>query len=232
MLLAFAGGGVNAGALLACQRFVSHVTGTATRIGIDAGRPILFLDYALVLVCFLVGAMTSVLAIQGRRARGKEPLWALPLVLVAVVLLLASFLGWRGTFGPFGSTVETRGDFFLLSILSFAMGLQNATVSTSTGLAIRTTHMTGPTSDLGVHLATAYFEQGESRRAALRGAGLRGLKLVSFIAGGVAAIPLASRFEYFCFAAPAMAVLVGAALSFVPAWSPNDFGAVPGPGAR
>jgi uncharacterized membrane protein YoaK (UPF0700 family) len=224
MLLAFAAGSVNAGALLACQRYVTHVTGTATRIGVDAGTPPLLIDYVIVLVCFLVGAMTSVLALQGRRARGKEPLWALPLVIVAGVLLVAAVIGATGAFGPFGSTVETAGDFFLLSILSFAMGLQNATVATSTGLAIRTTHMTGPTSDLGVHLATAFFEQGEARRAALRGAALRAGKLASFILGGAAMIPLAARMQYLSFVVPAVVVLVAAGLSFVPSWSPSDIG--------
>jgi uncharacterized membrane protein YoaK (UPF0700 family) len=226
MLLAFASGAVNAGVLLACQRFVTHVTGTATRIGVDATSPVLLFDYGIVLVCFLVGAMTSVLALQGRRARGKEPLWAMPLIIVSFVLVLAACLGYLGVFGPFGSTVETAGDFLLLSILSFAMGLQNAAVSTSTGLAIRTTHMTGPTSDLGVHLATAYFEQGEARRDALRGAALRGGKLASFIAGGTAMLPVASRFEYLSLLLPAILVLGAATLSFVPAWSPRDLAAV------
>lgn len=222
MLLAFAAGGVNAGAFLACARYVTHVTGTATRIGVDASSPILLVDYAIVLLCFLAGAMASVLALQGRRARGKEPLWALPLGIVAVVLVLVSFLGRLDVFGPFGSTVETAGDFFLLSILAFAMGLQNAAVSTSTGLAIRTTHMTGPTSDLGVHLATAWFEQGEARRLALRGAALRGGKLLAFIAGAASMIPLAAKLQYLCFTIPAVLVLVAAGLSFVPAWSPAD----------
>jgi uncharacterized membrane protein YoaK (UPF0700 family) len=222
MLLAFAAGGVNAAALLACQRYVTHVTGTATRIGVDAGRPELLLDYAIVLVCFLAGAMTSVLSLQGRRARGKEPLWALPLLIVAGVLVFAGVLGKLGVFGPFGSTVETPGDFFLLSILSFAMGLQNASVSTSTGLAIRTSHMTGPTTDLGVHLATAYFEQGEARRAALRAAALRAGKLTAFVFGAVAMIPLSAQLEYLCLVIPAFLVVIAAGVSFVPAWSPRD----------
>lgn len=44
------------------------------------------------------------------------------------------------------------GDFVLLCGLSFAMGLQNAAVASSTGQLVRTTHPTGPARDLGVHL--------------------------------------------------------------------------------
>ena len=39
---------------------------------------------------------------------------------------------------------------FLLSLLAFAMGLQNAAVASTTGLAVRTTHLTGPATDLGI----------------------------------------------------------------------------------
>lgn len=222
MLLAFAAGAVNAGALLACQRFVSHVTGTATRIGVDAGSFWLAFDYTIVLSCFLFGAMTSVLALGARRARGKQPMWSVPLLLVAVILGAVAVAGHLGAFGRFGGSVESSADFFLLSVLAFAMGLQNAAVASTTGLAIRTTHMTGPTTDLGIHLATAYFEQGETRRAALRGAALRGGKLLSFVLGGALMMPLAASFAYLSFLLPTALVLGATALSFVPAWSPDD----------
>jgi len=37
-----------------------------------------------------------------------------------------------------------------MALLAFAMGLMNATVATTTSLAVRTSHMTGPASDFGV----------------------------------------------------------------------------------
>lgn len=219
LLLAFAAGGVNAGALLACQRFVSHVTGTATRIGVDAAGPwALALDYLLVLVCFIVGAMASVAALEGRHRRGKAPLFHLPLVAVATIVTAVAAAGHAGAFGAFGTSVETAGDFVLLALLSFAMGLQNATVATTTGLAVRTTHMTGPATDLGVHLATAAYVDGEARRTALRGAALRAGKLAAFVSGGAAMVPLARATGYAAFLLPAAVVLAATALSFVPAW--------------
>ena len=54
----------------------------------------------------------------------------------------------------------------LLSILSFAMGLQNAAVATSTGLLVRTTHLTGPATDLGIHLVELCFVKGEAHTRA------------------------------------------------------------------
>lgn len=217
MLLAFGAGSVNAAAFLACQRYVTHVTGTATRLGLDAGQWVLMIDYFIVLACFVLGAMTSVLALDGRVHRGKPPLHAVPLLAVAGLLTLVAALGALGFFGPFGATVEQPSDFALLSMLGFAMGLQNATVATSTGLAVRTTHMTGPASDLGVHLGTLFFATGEARQAALRGAALRAGKLASFILGGVAALYLARASGYLAFLLPVATVLVATASSFVPA---------------
>lgn len=214
MLLAFGAGAVNAVAFLAAQRFVTHVTGTVTRLGLDVGAPILLLDYAIVLVCFIAGAMASVMFLDGRRHRGQRALWSVPLLVVALLLTIIAFAGRLGAFGDFGGSVESAGNFLLLSVLAFAMGLQNAAVASTTGMAVRTTHMTGPATDLGVHLATAYFARGEGRLSALRAAGLRAGKIAAFAAGAAAAVPLARSFEYLAFLFPAVAVTVATALSF------------------
>ena len=126
--------------------------------------------------------------------------------------------------GPFGAKVASdRPPVPLLAVLSFAMGLQNAAVASTTGLAVRTTHLTGPTTDLGIHLGAALLGRGEDRRSALRGAALRGGKIVAFMAGGVLSVPLAAASGFLALLAPAAFVLVAAGLSFVPDWSPSDF---------
>lgn len=219
VLLTMAAGAVNAGAFLACRRFVTHVTGTVSLLGMDAGNWHLMLDYALVLGCFIAGAMTSVLAIDGRYHRGKTPLYALPLLVVAALLSLVALLGTNGVFGRFGGSFERLPDFAMLSIVSFAMGLQNAAVSTSTGAVVRTTHLTGPATDLGVHLATCFFTAGESRREALLRALLRLTKIVGFALGAGLMVPVVARFGYGAFVLPAAFVLGATALSFVPEWS-------------
>jgi len=219
LLLSLAAGGVNAGAFLACQRFVTHVTGLASQIGMDVGQWRLLGEYTVVIICFILGAMASVFALQGRYHRGKAPLHALPLVVVSVLLAVVAFMGHANVFGPIGESVEELADFALLSILSFAMGLQNATVATSTGMAVRTTHMTGPATDLGVHLATSFYIRGEERHKALRGAALRGGKLIAFTAGAALMVPLIRASGYLAFLVPALTILIATGLSFVPAWS-------------
>lgn len=50
---------VNAIAFLATQRFVTHVTGTATRLGMALASFWLAVDFAVVLVYFVLGAMAA-----------------------------------------------------------------------------------------------------------------------------------------------------------------------------
>jgi uncharacterized membrane protein YoaK (UPF0700 family) len=216
LLLAFVAGAVNAGALLACDRFVSHVTGTVTRVGLDFASPALMLDYALVLVAFIAGAMASVLAIQARVARNKPPLHSLPLVVVAAVLVGAAVAGHFGAFGPMGGPVEETSDFAFLCILAFAMGLMNATVASSTALAVRTTHMTGPATDFGVHLGTALIYAGDARKEALRLAALRGGKIVAFSVGAALMVVVVGALGYLAFIYPGLFILVATARSFLP----------------
>ena len=219
-LLAFSAGAVNAGAFLACRRFVTHVTGTATRVGLLGTRGSMWLEYAIVLACFILGAGAAVACIEGRHHRGKTPLYALPLMIVATLIAGVAVAGHLGAFGPFGETVETGGDFLLLSVLAFAMGLQNASVTSTTAGAIRTTHMTGPDTDLGVSLATSFFTSGEARSRALRFAGLRFGKIAAFVAGGAAMFVVAPRAQYLALLLPGLVIVGCVALSFVPKWLP------------
>ena len=215
-MLAFAAGAVNAGALLACQRFVSHVTGSITLIGIDAGTWWLAAEYALVLGCFVLGAASSVLAIEAPLRAARRPLHHLPLVVVASIVAATAWAGHLGAFGAFGGAIEEPPDFVLLSVLGFAMGLQNATVATSTGMAIRTTHMTGPATDFGVALGTAFVAKGPERATTLRGAAMRAGKIVGFALGGVAMVPLCAALTWLAFLLPAAIVAAATLLSFVP----------------
>lgn len=208
LLLAFGAGAVNASAFFACRRFVSHVTGTLTHAGAALGSWRLMVDYALVLGAFMLGAGFSVFFLELRRRRGLEPKpWA-PLALVSVILCVAAVAGRLGAFGPFGETIETANDFALLGLLSFAMGLQNATVSSTTGNAVRTTHMTGPASDLALSIASLVYARGAERACAVDAIVLRGGKLVGFLVGAAMMVPAAKSLEYLAFLVPAAAITV------------------------
>jgi uncharacterized membrane protein YoaK (UPF0700 family) len=224
LLLAGAAGLVNGVAFLMCQQFVTHVTGTVTRLGLEWPAVGLVAEYAAVVLSFIAGAGASVIAIQARARRGKPPRWATPLVSVALILAGVAVAGHAGAFGRFGGTdAADPPPVLLLSLLAFAMGLQNAAVASTTGLAVRTTHLTGPSTDLGIHLGSAWLSTGDERRAALRGAALRGGKVLAFMGGAGLAVPLAGAFGFLALLAAAAFVLVAAGLSFTSHWSPSDF---------
>ncbi len=216
IMFAFAAGAVNASALMACQTYVTHVTGTVTRIGMEIAHLTPLLDFTLVLSCFIFGSMVSSLLINGRAHRDKRPLYGVPLWIAFLVVLFTAIGGHLGLLGHFGGAVDKPVDFVLLSILSFAMGLQNAAVATSTGLLVRTTHLTGPATDLGIHLVEIMFVKGEALALAKRHTALRAGKIVAFALGAAAAIPIARHGGFLVFLLPAALMLAAITLSFLP----------------
>lgn len=221
LLLAGASGAVNGLAFLVCEKFVTHVTGAATQFGIEWPGGVA-IEFAAVVLSFVAGAMASVVAIQRRVAQGKKPQWAVPLVVVAMLLIGIAVAGSAGFAGAFGNAEDTPSFVFLI-LLAFANGLQNATVATATGQAVRTTHLTGPATDFGVYLGVACLGKREDRASAMKGAMLRGSKVIVFIIGAGLSIPLGLFAGYGAFLFPAAAVLLAAALSFVPAWGTASY---------
>jgi len=215
ILLASSAGAVNAIAFLACARFVAHVSGNATSFGTSAAALDVAEDYGLVLLCFVAGAMVSGSLIDGRSQRKKTPLFAAPLLLTVGILVVVGTAGMLGLFGEFNGTADGVHDLIFVSVLSFAMGVQNAAVASATGLLVRTTHMTGPATDLGVQLATALHATGETRKTAFKQALLRATKITSFTVGAALGVPLAMFLKYGAFLVPAGFVFVATVMSFV-----------------
>lgn len=223
-LLCGAAGLVNGWAFVMCEQYVTHVTGTVTRAGLEWPTVGLAAEYAVVFLSFVVGAAFSVVHIQRRARAGRRPRWAVPLGYVAGLLIGVGAAGQAGAFGPFGGVhAADAPPSILLSVLAFAMGLQNAAVASTTGLAVRTTHLTGPSTDLGVHLGVMWLTTGEEQRAAARGAALRAGKVVSFMLGAAVSLPLAGGLGFLALLVPAACVATAAALSFAVDWGPSDF---------
>lgn len=137
-VLALSAGFVNSTALLGLtQLSVSHVTGNVTLFASAITRldiaNILFIG--ITLLSFLAGAVLSGL-IVGQQSLQKGKNYGLALYTEAVLLSVSMLL-------------------YLMDIhysqifAAMACGLQNAMVATYSGAVIRTTHLTGLTSDMG-----------------------------------------------------------------------------------
>lgn len=221
LMFSAAAGIINGFAFVTCQHFASHLTGALTHVGLKWIDSVLIAESAAVVAVFLLGAILSPIILRLGVRINPTIGWTVPLVLVAVILIAVTFLGMTGIFDEIEEgTDDSIPPLVLLAILSFAMGLQNATVSATTGLAVRTTHLTGPITDLGINLGTSLVSSGTKRIKALKAAGLRAGQITAFVTGVIASLPLTGILGYPTLLIPAAFILVATYVSFVPAKKP------------
>ncbi|NAR61863.1 YoaK family protein [Acinetobacter haemolyticus] len=171
-LLALNAGMVNVlGLFTVLHQSVSHMTGNASLLAMSLvnWQPDHLLYLSLVLICYVIGSFYSGLILgNGNVALGRH--YGFPLSLVAISLFLTWLLiPYFPRYGLLWACV--------------AMGVQNAMVSHYKGAIIRTTHLSGVLTDIG--LALGYKARGlhvERRRIFLHL-----LIFFGFLVGGVLA---------------------------------------------
>lgn len=206
--LGFQAGLLNMGGFMACHTFVSHVTGYATLFGSNLilGQHAHAWSVLTVPFCFLLGAMLSGSLIDLRMRRNKKPLYSLVFGLISFLLFMIVFLGFTHFFGKFGATLDITKDYLLLSILCLICGMQNAAVTTASRAVVRTTHLTGITTDLGIGIVRVLanvlnkVENSEETKANIMRAGI----ITFFIFGSVAGAQVFFKYKYWGFALPAL----------------------------
>lgn len=140
-VLAFIAGIVNAVGYLGFRhQSISNMTGNASLLGIALGRGEggEALHWGLTIAAFVLGAMLSGLIVQQSTLQlGRR---------YGVALLLESVLLFAAV--PLLHASDDMG----LYLASVAVGLQNGMVSAYSGMVVRTTHLTGFFTDLGIYL--------------------------------------------------------------------------------
>lgn len=186
-MLSFNGGCINAGGFLATGRFVSHVTGFATLFGVDLTNNEIeaALGILSVPLFFLGGAFIAGLLIDRPIHKGKKPHYDWVMGLCAFCLFLAAGGGEALQFGSFGQVIGLKENYVLLVLLCLASGLQNAAITSSSGRSVRTTHLTGLTTDLGLGLARilTFDLKAEHFTKEMRSNTLRVGSILSFVLG-------------------------------------------------
>lgn len=193
-LLAFNAGAVNAGGFLVVGLYTSHMTGFASMLAdqLVLGNITLALGAVGTLLSFVCGAAVTALLVNWARQRHLRSEYALPLMLEAMLLLV---------FGLMGATMGHQTPFAVpltVLVLAFTMGLQNALVTKISASQIRTTHMTGVITDLGIELGKLLYwnrqlasldASAQDRAPAVRAnrfkLRLYGTLLLSFFIGGI-----------------------------------------------
>ena len=185
MALTFIAGAINAGGFLAVGHYTSHMSGIisamADNLALGAMGVVIFGLAAF--LPFVAGAACSAILINWGRRHHLSSRYALPLMLEAVLLLGFGLLGWWAY--PSAALVSSA-----VPLLCFIMGLQNATVTKISGARMRTTHVTGIVTDIGIELGKlAYWNRSKNAADIVRAdrdkLTLLSLLLASFFAGGV-----------------------------------------------
>lgn len=214
--LAFVAGATNAGAFLAVGQYTSHMTGvvsTMTDALVLRRWPIAIVS-AGALAAFMAGAATTAILVNAGRRRNLSSAFALPLLVEALLLL---------AFGAFGARLTASHALLMpatVILLCFAMGLQNAVITKISHAEIRTTHVTGLVTDLGIELGKfVYINRrdgalGEPVRADRGRVRVLALLLCAFFAGGLLG---ALGFQRVGYVATVPLALVLGTLAIVPA---------------
>jgi uncharacterized membrane protein YoaK (UPF0700 family) len=207
-LLSFLAGNINAGGWLSCKRFVSHVTGFATLSGIffEEGNWMEFWGTLSIPVFFLLGVIISGYLTEKKlvdKIHGQR--FAPVMGLSALLLFIVAICGKFNLFGEFGQVAQIRNDFFLMALLCMSCGLQNAAITSASGATIRTTHLTGLTTDLGLGIVRAKLHHltPEQKELEKKANFLRFGTMLSFTFGSVIAAFIYVRFKYEGFYVPA-----------------------------
>ena len=185
--LAAIAGAVNAAGFYAAGRYTSHMTGTISLLA-DAVALANLLDAfaaATVIAAFVGGAALSTLLINRAQRRLAHGAYAFSLLAEAALLLLG------GLVEPLAP--EALREPLLVLGLSFTMGLQNAIVTRVSNARIRTTHVTGMVTDIGIELGQLLDRRLQPQDDGIAVADWRKLRLhvptvAGFLLGGVAGV--------------------------------------------
>lgn len=148
--LAAIAGALNASAFYAVGFFSANMTGNVSTLSdhLAIGQWLSALFYGGIVLAFVLGAAVSTLIVNEGRRRSVQAIYAYSILTEAVLLALLGcadlwlLAAWRVPVLVLG--------------LAFLMGLQNAVVTRISDARVRTTHVSGMATDLGIELGIAF----------------------------------------------------------------------------
>lgn len=192
--LCFVAGATNAGGFLAVGQYTSHMTGIVSTLmdNVVLGNFALAAAALASLAAFIGGAMTTAWMVNWALRRQLHSAYGRPLLLEAALLLV---------FGLFGVAIADMAYIAVpatVLILCYIMGLQNAVITKISHAEIRTTHLTGLLTDLGIELGKLLYVNRLDRKNKVNADRTR-LKIQSTLIASfcVGALAGASGFKHF-----------------------------------
>lgn len=149
-VLSFVAGIVNVTGFLSFNQLTTNVTGhfalfinDVTDFEFWKGA-----KYIFYVLSFLLGSFFSSFLIEMFRENKKRNVFFLPTMIECLILI---------SIGLFGNMIEMEAPDVVVCLLLFAMGLQNSFVTKISNAVVRTTHLTGLFTDLGIDISQLFF---------------------------------------------------------------------------
>ncbi|MEE7447376.1 hypothetical protein MRF4_05880 [Methylobacterium radiotolerans] len=184
--LAGVAGALNTAGFYAVGLYASNMTGNVSAISdrTGTGDLILAAQAGLLVILFVLGAATATLLIRRRRRRSRAGAYAYGVCAEAILLVAVGLLVL-----PLHEPARSHA---LVLGLSFVLGLQNAAVTKISEARVRTTHVTGMITDIGIEFAR-WLDRGAPGADTLRAHDPVRLRLYlstvgAFLAGGVVGV--------------------------------------------
>ena len=182
-LLSFVAGMVNVAGFLAVKRLTTNVTGHFAFF-VDEIFKLNFWQgfiYFLYIFFFFLGSFISSLIVETIARKNEQFIYTIP---VSIEIIILTSLGLFGT-----GLIVSAPDLIAFALL-FAMGVQNSMVTIISKATVRTTHLTGLFTDLGIEMSQLYFYRLRKQRKKLLSSIRLRLTIISFffiggILGGV-----------------------------------------------
>ncbi len=178
-ILSFVAGMVNVAGFLSIKQLTTNVTGHFALFinevsDFQIWKGTVFLFYIL---SFLFGSFISSFLVETFRNNKKLNVFVIPILMEVFILVVIAL------FYDFGLLTSTN---LIACCLLFAMGVQNSLVTKISNAVVRTTHLTGLFTDLGIDLSHMFFPTSyPDRKKVISDIKLKGFIITFFFSGGI-----------------------------------------------
>jgi len=202
-LLSFVAGLVNVTGFLSVAQLTTNVTGHFAFF-VDEIFKMNFAKsvvYFLYIFFFFLGSFVSSFLIEWSLKHKQNKSNLIPAILEIIILFAIPFFE--------GEMIGLYPDVVACSLL-FAMGLQNSFVTTISNATVRTTHLTGLFTDLGIELSQLFFYKESDQRKKLFSSIKLRLTIISFFfVGGLCGGIFYDKFGIRLLYSGALVLLIG-----------------------
>lgn len=188
-ILSFVAGIVNVTGFLEFKQLTTNVTGHFALFMNDVANFEFWKGtiYFLYIFSFLFGSFVSSFLIEKFKENRKLNIYVLPTIIECLILLSIAIIS---------NTGEIKYPDLIVCSLLFAMGLQNSFVTKISNTIVRTTHLTGLFTDLGIELSQLFFPDSHPNREKIKSTiKLRIYIICFFFLGGIIGGYLYSRLD-------------------------------------